>query len=349
MRTWILSVLVLTSFLFITYWFIQDLLPLLGPFVVALVIAELIGPVVDRLERLRIPRGLGVLLVLVLMLGSVGLLVTLAIAKVVAELQTLIQQLPYYIPLALDFGQHLVGRVGSLTGSLPAALQTSVQQSLQRATGELSSILPQMTQVLTAFSGLPALITDLLIGAVATFFITRDKRQIGAFLVGLLPPPWRNGARQVRRDVLQSAMGFAKAEATLILLTMALSTLGLAIIGSNYALLVGVLIGLCDILPVLGPAAIFVPWMAYQFTVGDSSFGWKLLILYAVTGAIRQVLEAKVVGDKIGLHPLATLFSVYVGFEFFGTLGFIIGPLLAIVLKAMIRSGLLPTFPPESP
>lgn len=63
---------------------------------------------------------------------------------------------------------------------------------------------------------------------------------------------------------------------------------------------------------------------------------------------MRQVLEAKLVGEKIGLHPLAVLVSLYLGFQFFGALGFVVGPILAILLKSMISSGLLPIFQDES-
>lgn len=348
MRRWIVSVVALLAFLFGSYWFIKDLLPLVAPFAVALVIAELIGPVVDRLERWRVPRSLGVLLVMVVMFAVVGIGLTLAIAKLASELQLLAANWPYYYPLALDFFQHMLDKLGRLSSSLPASLQGTVQQSVQAVTDSLRDNVKSLTGFLTFFSGVPALITNLLVSVVATFFFARDKRMIGRFLLRLMPETWRSGLMQVRSEVWRSAMGFAKAQLMLILLTMVLSTAGLALIGSKYAVLVGMLIGLCDILPVIGPSAVFAPWIIYHLTVGTSSFGVKLLILYVVTGAIRQMLESKVVGEKIGLHPLATLFSVYIGFTFFGALGFVVGPLLAILLKAMINSGLLPIFPKES-
>ena len=78
-------------------------------------------------------------------------------------------------------------------------------------------------------------------------------------------------------------------------------------------------------------------------------FAVKLLIVYATVSALRQMTESKVVGDQVGLHPLAVLLSIYLGIKFFGALGVVFGPLITILLKAMITSGLLPIFTDAKP
>ncbi|HHW60769.1 MAG TPA: AI-2E family transporter, partial [Syntrophomonadaceae bacterium] len=97
--------------------------------------------------------------------------------------------------------------------------------------------------------------------------------------------------------------------------------------------------GLFDILPILGPGTIFVPWVIWEFMSGRAGMGISLLIVYIIISAVRQFLEPKVVGDNIGLHPLLTLISLYVGLQLGGLVGMILGPIILVILIASYRAG----------
>src|SRR5690606_27870815 len=123
--------------------------------------------------------------------------------------------------------------------------------------------------------------------------------------------------------------------------------IGLSLLRSPYAMLLAVLSGLLDLLPVLGPGLIFVPWLLYHFILGDALFGLGLALVYAAISFIRTVLEPRIIGERAGLHPLTALIALYVGLKLFGMAGFVIGPLSAILLKSLARVGLF-TFGDES-
>ncbi|MFO7171527.1 MAG: sporulation integral membrane protein YtvI [Bacillota bacterium] len=348
LRSWLMAVLGLALFLLGSYAVIRWVLPLILPFVLAALLAELINPVVDRLSsgrRLRLPRGLATLLVLLVLAGGLGFVTTLAVAKLVRELRALAMQLPYYYALAMDLARALAAEIGAYSETLPSSVTDLVSSALARLQNLLAENLPQVLHALQAFAGLPGLMINLLIVAVATFFISRDRRQIGRFLLGLLPPGTSDKVRRVKEEVWTAAMGVAKAQLFLISLTTALSILGLSLMKLEYAVTMGLLVGIADLLPVVGPGAVYLPWAVAAALTGKPALGVQLVLLYGLLVAVRQVLEPKLVGDQTGLHPLTTLFAMYLGFQFFGPFGVVLGPLVAILLKAMVQSGLLPIFP----
>lgn len=344
-KPWLYAILSLLLFLIGVYLVLMYALPLVLPFAVALLLAEIIDPLVERMTwRGRVPRSVAVGVILLLLAGLMITAVTAAIARLVLEIQTLIPQLPYLQAVGMDIGRSFAEQFGAFNASLPASIQAMMAKNLVALEEALSKGLPSLAGTLSAFSGLPAFITNLLIAMIATFFISRDRREIFDFLLSLFPTELRPKVRQVKGEVWTSAMGFAKAQMFLIGLTMVQSVIGLALIGSEYAVLMGLVIGFFDVLPLLGPATVYLPWIAYSLLFGSKVFGMKLLVLWAVVAGVRQVLEPKMVGDQIGLHPLAILLSVYLAFHFFGALGFVVGPLIAILLKSVMRSGLLPSF-----
>lgn len=333
----------MAGFLVASYLLLTYALPLVLPFAVALLLAEVIDPLVSALTfRGRVPRSLAATVVVLIFVGLVVTGLTAAIARLVHEIQNLLTQLPHLYAVGTDLSARFAEQFGAFRESLPASIQDVLNRNLTALQNSLAGSLSSVASLLLSFTGVPAFITNLVIAFIATFFISRDRQIIGRFLLSLFPEEWRGKLREVKTEVWSGAIGFAKAQALLILLTMVQSIIGLGIIGANYALLMGVIVGVADLMPILGPAAIFVPWIAYNFLFGSQVFGVKLLIVYLLVAAVRQVLEAKFVGEQVGLHPLAILLSIYLGFQFFGALGFVFGPLLAILLKTMLKSGLLP-------
>jgi predicted PurR-regulated permease PerM len=119
--------------------------------------------------------------------------------------------------------------------------------------------------------------------------------------------------------------------------TFSISLIGLLILGIHNAFPIALGIGLVDVIPALGPAAVYVPWAISKIILSDASTAVKLLILYSVVTVIRQLLEPKVVGHHIGIHPLLTMLSLYLGVRFLGLSGILLGTLTAITILAYYK------------
>lgn len=346
MRPWISSMGILLAFLAVSYAAIRFLLPFLLPFAVALVLAEVVEPIVRQGERWpRVPRGVVVAVTLLLLLAVICGLLTWGIAALVTELGHLHDDLPDLIARGEAVLQGLLLSASSLQRNLPEAVRALLQESMGSLQQSMQQWLPEVRTGLKAIATVPRVLADLLVAGIATFFISRDRRMLGHFIRRLLPPVWQHRIGEVHSDLIVSAWRYVRGQMVLVALTTAVTMIGLWLIGAPYVLVLGLVIGIADLLPVVGPTLILLPWIVYSLLVGDTTFGLLLLLLFAVIAVMRQMMETRVVGDSLGLHPLAVLAALYLGFQVFGPAGILFGPLLALVLKVMVHAGLVPIFP----
>ena len=134
------------------------------------------------------------------------------------------------------------------------------------------------------------------------------------------------------KDLKNVGADYLKAQGIIMGIVILICIAGLYLMGNPYGLLLGILIGICDALPFLGAAVVFVPWALIDILLGKTWQAMVFLLLTAVTTVIRQYLEPKLIGDKIGANPFMVLFSIYVGLQLFGVWKFILGPVGAFLI-----------------
>lgn len=132
--------------------------------------------------------------------------------------------------------------------------------------------------------------------------------------------------------------GYVRAQALLVLISITICVIGFTVIGAKSPLAMGLFAGVMDIIPVLGPGTLIVPWAIWSLAIGRFGFGVGLLIIYAAVSIIRYILEPKVVGDRVGLHPLAALAAIFIGMRMFGLMGLILGPIVLAVIMTILRN-----------
>jgi sporulation integral membrane protein YtvI len=106
----------------------------------------------------------------------------------------------------------------------------------------------------------------------------------------------------------------------------------------DYAITIALVTGIVDVIPYLGTGAVFVPWIIFEAVAGDMSRAIGLGVLYIVVLVQRQVMEPKILSSNIGLDPLATLISLFVGFKLLGFLGLIAGPVALVIINTLYRA-----------
>ena len=195
-----------------------------------------------------------------------------------------------------------------------------------------------VNQTIRFITSIPTLIVYTSITILSTLFMSLDKNDIVKFLEHQFPISWLNKIYNIKRDILSVFGSYLRAQ--LILVTICFFELLIALnlflsLGLNvkYPLIFSIVISLIDALPILGAGAILIPWSIFSFITGDIKLGFAILILYVIVLAVRQLLEPKLISQKIGVHPLVTLVSMYSGFKLLGIIGFLIGPIVMIILK----------------
>lgn len=316
------------------------------PFLLAVLMALIIEPLVNRFSRQwSLSRGTSVLLALTVVWGSVSLGMVLLVSRLVKELLELYR---FLTVSSSTLSQNLVQTIENLqTLYLQYPIPPQASAILEKNAGNLVEGIQSLVQgsmnALFAFIGaLPGLLIIFLIATISTYFISRDRELIIQTLFGWIDPEFLERLRAVIRDLGGALIGFIRAQTILISLTALFTILALNILGVKYALTLGLISGLLDILPILGTGALFIPWSLWEIAAGNVSFGCGLLVLYGIIVIVRQVIEPKIVADSIGLHPLATLLGMFVGLKALGFIGMIVGPVVLVLFQALRRAELLP-------
>lgn len=130
---------------------------------------------------------------------------------------------------------------------------------------------------------------------------------------------------------------YLKAQAWIMLVITGICVLALALVGNPYAVLVGVIIGFCDALPFIGTSLIFIPWAILMFLQKKIWLGIYYVFLAGATSLLRQYLEPKLIGHRVGANPLIVLISIYLGIQVFGIWGVILGPASAFLIWEIYR------------
>ena len=142
--------------------------------------------------------------------------------------------------------------------------------------------------------------------------------------------------KRVFRDTKKGVKGYFKAQLTLMFMTFIIFSIGLVIVDVEPPLLIGFIISVVDILPVLGSGIVMIPWIIVSFLQGNSHLALGLAMVYVIGTLIRQIIEPKIRGDKIGIRPLFTFLATILGSLIFGPIGIILGPIVAVIIKSII-------------
>ncbi|MGE5578669.1 MAG: sporulation integral membrane protein YtvI [Bacillota bacterium] len=322
------------------YLLIRFLLPFVLPFVLGIFLAFILEPVLRFMtSRLRLSRGGSAAILVLIMVGAMLFLASWTVTRIAAEVTELYGYLPQYYGEFNRIIAEILRVAGDISEQLPEPLARAAQDQWNRLYSLLSAIVSGAGGVVRT---VPSFTINTVFTFLATFFVMKDRAAIGRFLRGLLPAGAFAHFKNVEMDMLGGIAGFIRAQTVLILVTMVINILGLTFLGSRYSVALGMLLALLDLLPIVGPGLVYLPWIGYQLIWGTVSQGLGLLVLYGVVSLLRQVIQTHVVGREMGLHPLVALFSLYAGVKLFGAPGVIYGPLAAILVKTLWASGVIP-------
>lgn len=147
---------------------------------------------------------------------------------------------------------------------------------------------------------------------------------------------YNDDLRKIFKDTKHGIKGYIKAQLTLMIMTFLIFSIGLVIIDVQSPLLIAFIIAILDIVPVIGSGVVMIPWVIVSLIQGNSQRALALAIVYVVATLIRQLIEPKITGDKIGIRPLFTFIATILGSLIFGPAGIIVGPILAVIIKSII-------------
>ncbi|MCI8622068.1 MAG: sporulation integral membrane protein YtvI [Provencibacterium sp.] len=316
------------------------------PFLIGLSIAFILKPVALFITR-NTPfrrRSVSIVVISLFYLALTSLFLTI-LAVVFSQLGRLLQMLPQFYSEGLE---PLLGAVNAFLYSVFETLSPEAADSLGQVFDLVLSAIGDMVSDLSAeavgwaadaFKGLPMFLTTLLFTVISSILISSNYTAVTSFLLRQLPSKYRHMVLDAKDFMVGSLFRMLKAYVMILAITMVELVAGLWLLRVELALVIGVLIAALDILPLIGTGGILIPWALVELAHGRYFLGGGLLVLFAAVTVIRQIIEPKIVGSQIGLHPVVTIAAMYLGLRAFGFWGLILAPLCALLLQYLNDNG----------
>lgn len=310
------------------------------PFLIGFVISLLIEPIIKKLcKKTSIERKKVAIFVLVIILGILLGLLAWGIVSLITESTNLMQGFNGYVELIYGKISNYISNIREGHTKIPMQIFSFIENStdtiINYATDYISRFLNKVTQIISA---IPVIGIYVGITILATYFICTDKMYIRDAIEHQLPNRWAKKLGVHVSDIVRELGNYLKAEAILIIVSFVIVLIGLyalKFLGFNipYPFLSAIGIGFVDALPILGSGTVMIPWAVITALNGDLNLGIAIIIIYAIILVVRQLVEPRVVSNKIGIHPIFTLIAMYTGFRLIGVLGLFVGPIVLIILK----------------
>lgn len=332
----------IVTILIIAYIAIKYVLGYVAPFIIGAIVAVLLHRPVEFIsQKTKLPRSITSVAMVVLALAVVFGLLILLFGRIYNELAGLIGILPDYIPEITAAFNTLNDNLSNLLATVPDSISTSLNQLPTKIVTEAVSYLTVfITDVAKAVgTAVPSILLAFVITVVACCFITIDYNKIVKFLHGVVPESKWKTIREIKSLLFEKVLKMIRGYAILMFITFCELSIALTILGVDYSVVLALIISVIDILPVLGTGTVLLPWALVSLLTGNYFWAIGLVVSYAVITVLRNILEPKIIGQQIGLHPLVMLLAIYLGLKLFGFFGMIALPLTLIVLMALYRKG----------
>ena len=296
-------------------------------------------------SRLRLRKKAASVAVVMAVYAIAGGLIVLICYAIYRQLVTLIAALPQYTDSLLENIKRLSDRYNEFIGSMPsvmtntfdgfpsAAAETVTKRGAEKAAEIAASVA----------SGVPYFVFSVGVMIIASAYLAKDYDEICSYLTKRLPDKTAENLRFAKDVILKNFLKMMRGYLLIMLITFSELFFGFLILRLKYALLTAAVIAVIDIFPVLGCGTVLIPWAVFCALTGNMRLASGLVVLYLIITVIRNFIEPKIIGGKVGVHPLIMLAAAFLGLKVFGAGGILLLPVFAIIVKSWLESkGRLP-------
>lgn len=331
-KSFIINVLFYGLIFALVYVFCNYLLGIFAPFMLGFMFAYVairLSKKIFKIDKKSL-RIITLILIYIVVAGIIVLLTALGINQLIdfiASIPILYKQ--YVEPVLIDMNNGIkTGRT-----NMPFNVQTDLNDILNNVLDSIKTFISNISSyIVTGATSLISNTTNILIAVLTTlitsFFVAADYETVVNYLESLMTGKVKEVYEEVCDFLINTVFLVIESYGLIMFITFVELFIGLMLIGVDNFALVSLIISVLDILPVLGVGTVLIPWAIFELIVGKTGMAIALGVLYLIITIIRNIIEPKIVGGNLELHPLATLFAMLVGLQLFGVLGLFGLPLL---------------------
>ncbi|MCR6111247.1 sporulation integral membrane protein YtvI [Bacillus sp. A301a_S52] len=321
------------------------ILPVSLPIILALITALFLSPTVKTLvKRAKLSRNIAVFIVFVLFLLFIVMLGYFTFTRALSQLNQFVENLPSIINEInitwMSLLENLRMQFDHLSQDIVNEIDAAVTSQLltMRDTLQEINIVGYATSILVK---IPSYIVSFLVYLIALYLFLLDIPRLKLKVFSYMSDKTAEKVSFMSARLSYVIFGFFKAQFLVSIIIFIVTLIGLLFIAPEVALIMSIFIWMIDFIPIIGSIAVLAPWAGYHLIAGNNVLAIQLLVLAAILLTIRRTVEPKVMGHHIGLSPLATLISLYIGLMLFGAVGFVLGPLVVILFTSAKEAGII--------
>ena len=317
------------------------------PFVIGIVLASIVQKPAARISRAtKLKKGyISVFFVVILYLLTLSVLSLIGML-IYGRLSVFVETLPLYMDHYKVIFDEVSSTLTKLLNRLPpevlSAVETLPETVISKFTSAATSFLS--ASVAGIATNIPSILITIIVTVVASCYLAKDSDVVMSFIRTHISVKVHKIIVDAKDIFFKSVLRIVKSYLLLMLLTFFELSIGFLILGVDNAIALAAIIAVVDVLPVLGTGAILIPWGIIGLLSGDFLIGFGMLILYLAIVLVRNFFEPKIIGDQVGLHPLATLASMFVGLRFAGVFGMLGFPIAIIIISGLQKRGTISLF-----
>ncbi len=315
------------------------------PFVIGWIVAMIANPLVQFLEKkVKIVRKHSSAIIIAMVILIIVGAATLLTVVIVKEAKGLMNDVPEIVETVKEQFEQASRYIDKATAPLPDNIQAAISNAIDGLDNSVSEYMNRNDLLSVSSAGnLVGNVAEGFLAVIVTilsaYFFAAGRNELTAALRRKLPESIQNYWRLIFDNFKSAFGGYFKAQFKIMLVLTVIMFIGFEILQVGYSFLFAIGIAFLDLLPVFGTGAILWPWAIMDMLSGNYFRAIGLVVIYLICQIVKQVLQPKMVGDSIGLHPLATLIFMYIGYRFYGILGIIIGIPVGMVLVNLYRIG----------
>ncbi|MDB6353334.1 sporulation integral membrane protein YtvI [Trichococcus sp. K1Tr] len=335
----------------IAYVFFNYAINLISPFIFALLVAYLLQkPTKSIAVILKLPPKMVSVILVLFFYSTIGLLFSLIGVKLISVVTALISGLPMIYetqlePFLLNTFDGVEQAVYRLDPALVDVLNEGFDQFVNSLGEDIKNIsLSLVGSLSTIASSLPEFLIKIVLMIISTFFIAMDYDALAQSISRQFTSRNNEVIQKIKQYVFHTLFVVVRSYLLIMGITFIELSVGLSIIGIPNAVLIAFIIAIFDILPVLGTGGIMIPWTIITFFQGNYQISIGILVVYIVVTIVRNILEPKIVGGQLGLHPVVALMSMFIGANLIGVIGLFGFPITLSLLKHLNDTGTIKLF-----
>ncbi len=319
----------------VTYVFFKYALAAILPFALAFLFAHALRPCYELLRmRTKLTRRICAGVLVTVCGAFVGAIAVIIMQKLYSEALVLAQSISDGSVLSFDADSSAIVQSfykNPIVKALTKWTKTAGIDILSSVSSFFAQKLPLLLEGIV--EGLPGFLFACIVFLFSGVYFLSDYSQIKEFFRSHMSKKAFSGFGSIKRESVKASGRLVKGYLLIMLMTFCLLLVGFWIIKAKYAFIIALITAVLDVLPLIGTGVVLVPWGIISLSSGNVREGATLLIMFVVITVVRQLTEPAILGKQQGLHPLASMLFIYIGYALFGFKGMVIAPVVASIVK----------------